>query len=83
MVDIRKACVKPISCLKNDKYLLKMKNILLTMVDSVFSIISIIKWALHWVSSTGNPSSQKTVLISSLKEFVLADFYLFSWITST
>ena len=30
--DIRKPCVKPI-CLKNDKFLLKMKNILLTMVD--------------------------------------------------
>ena len=30
--DIRKPCIKPI-CLKNDKFLLKMKNILLTMVD--------------------------------------------------
>ena len=29
--DKRKPCVKPI-CLKNDKFLLKMKNILLTMV---------------------------------------------------
>ena len=30
--DIRKTCVKTIF-LKNDKFLLKMKNILLTMVD--------------------------------------------------